>query len=81
MLLQTTYSKEFLERVRAFYTSCKKLYKCSKNRCYRTSMGVTLGRKALKGGNAYDENYGSYSLGSPLDYVDTFIELLVQTEV
>jgi len=36
-------------------------------------MGVTLARKAIKGGTAYDQVVGNYNVGSRLSYVDTFV--------
>jgi hypothetical protein len=40
------------------------------------SMGVTIGRKIVKGGNAQDEKEGTYNVGANLkDKVKTFIGL------
>lgn len=67
------HSKTYLERVRVFIKAVKEYTGAQKVDVITHSMGVTLGRKAIKGGNAYDQNYGNYNLGSPLNYIDTFV--------
>ena len=67
------HSKEFLQRIRVFIQTVKNYTGAQKVDVIGHSMGVTLGRKAIKGGNAYDQAYGYYNLGTPLNYVDTFV--------
>lgn len=67
------HSKEFLQRIRTFIQAVKNYTGAQKVDVIGHSMGVTLGRKAIKGGNAYDQAYGNYNLGDSLNYVDTFV--------
>lgn len=69
------HSREYLERIRAFIIAVKQYTGASKVDIIGHSMGVTLARKAIKGGLAYDAyGGGSYNLGSALtSSVDTFV--------
>jgi len=69
-----THSKEYEQEVRAFIQAVKDYTGAKKVDIVAHSMGVTLARKALKGGEGYDPLAGSYNLGNPLtDEVDTFV--------
>jgi hypothetical protein len=69
------HSKEYIERIRTFIDAVLAYTGVSKVDIISHSMGVTLSRKAIKGGNAYDnEEGGNYSLGGALsDSIDTFV--------
>jgi hypothetical protein len=70
-----THSFEYLSKIRAFILAVKEYTGAEKVDIIGHSMGVTLARKAIKGGNAYDAITGTYkNLGTPLtDIVDTFV--------
>lgn len=68
-----SHSKKYLDRVRAFITAVKSYTGAQKVDVIGHSMGVTLGRKAIKGGSAFDQIYGNYNLGTSLNYIDTFV--------
>jgi hypothetical protein len=72
---QQYHSRPYLERIRAFIQAVKQYTGASKVDIITHSMGVTLTRKAIKGGPASDAlNGGSYNLGSSLtSIVDTFV--------
>lgn len=71
---QQYHSKEYLTRIRKFIEAVKAYTGATKVDIVGHSMGVTLARKAIKGGSASDLLAGgSYNLGSPLTYVDTFV--------
>lgn len=69
------HSKQNLEEVRAFIEAVKKYTGAEKVDVIGHSMGVTLARKAIQGGDAYDPYAGKgFNLGKPLtDSVDTFV--------
>jgi triacylglycerol esterase/lipase EstA (alpha/beta hydrolase family) len=70
------HSKEtMVNRIRAFIQAVKAYTGATKVDVVTHSMGVTLARKAIKGGSAYDSAAGgTYSLGSSLtSSVDTFV--------
>ena len=68
------HSYEYLTRIRTFIQAVKAYTGASKVDVIGHSMGVTLGRKAIQGGSAYDGAAGgTYNLGSRLSYVDTFL--------
>ncbi len=72
---QQYHSKDHLTRVRAFIQAVKAYTGAAKVDVVTHSMGVTLARKAIKGGAASDSLAGgSYNLGSALtSSVDTFV--------
>lgn len=69
------HSKAYLTRIRAFIQAVKAYTGASKVDIVTHSMGVTLTRKAIKGGTANDAlDGGSYNLGPSLtSSVDTFV--------
>ncbi len=68
------HSRANLERIRAFIQAVKAYTGAQEVDVIGHSMGVTLARKAIKGGGGYDAlGGGSYNLGSRLTYVDTFV--------
>jgi hypothetical protein len=72
---QQYHSKDHLTRIRAFIEAVKAYTGATKVDIVTHSMGVTLARKAVKGGAANDSlNGGAYNLGSALtSSVDTFV--------
>ena len=72
---QQYHSKAYMTRLRAFIQAVKAYTGASKVDIVCHSMGVTLTRKAIKGGSAYDSAAGgTYNLGSSLTAsVDTFV--------
>lgn len=67
------HSRAYIDRVRKFIEAVKAYTGASKVDVVGHSMGVTLARKAIKGGSAYDQAVGNYNVGSRLTYVDTFV--------
>ena len=76
-LTQTPYqyhSRAYIDRIRKFIQAVKAYTGASRVDVIGHSMGVTLARKAIKGGTAYDQAIGGYyNVGSRLSYVDTFV--------
>ncbi|HET8775721.1 MAG TPA: lipase [Thermoanaerobaculia bacterium] len=72
---QQYHSKDSLTRLRAFVTAVKTYTGASKVDIVTHSMGVTLMRKAIKGGTGNDSLAGgAYNLGGSLtSWVDTFV--------
>jgi hypothetical protein len=72
---QQYHSKDYLTKIRAFIQAVKAYTKATKVDIVAHSLGVTLVRKAIKGGIAYDpSNGGYYDLGPSLtSSVDTFV--------
>lgn len=68
------HSKSYLMFIRKFIEAVKAYTGAAKVDVITHSMGVTLTRKAIKGGSGYDlANGGAYNLGSSLNYIDTFV--------
>jgi triacylglycerol lipase len=72
---QQYHSEKYLEEVRAFIQAVKEYTGAKKVDVVSHSMGVTLARKAIQGGDGFDsETHKKYNLGKPLtDSVDTFV--------
>ncbi|AKQ64979.1 lipase [Myxococcus hansupus] len=73
---QQHHSREYKEEVRAFIQAVKEYTGAEKVDVIGHSMGVTLARKAIQGGDGFDPypGGGSYDLGAPLTgSVDTFV--------
>lgn len=70
------HSKEYVTRLRAFVEAVIAYTGAQKVNIIGHSMGVTLGRKVIKGGNAIDHSAGNYDVGPSLkNKVKTFIGL------
>lgn len=72
---QQYHSKEYVTRLRAFIQAVKAYTGAAKVDVVTHSMGVTLGRKAIKGGSGNDSLAGgAYNLGTSLtSSIDTFV--------
>jgi triacylglycerol esterase/lipase EstA (alpha/beta hydrolase family) len=77
MASQTIHSRPNLEYNRAFVEAVLAYTKADQVILIGHSMGVSIGRKVVKGGKAYDSKTGGdYNLGAPLtDKVKLFIGL------
>ena len=74
LFFQQYHSLPYLFRIRRFIQAVKEYTNQSKIHIIAHSMGVTLARKAIKGGIGYDPLHdGYYNLGSPLSFIETFI--------
>ena len=69
------HSEKYLEEVRAFIQAVKEYTGAEKVDVIGHSMGVTLARKAIQGGDGFDPYAGKkFNLGKPLtNSVDTFV--------
>jgi triacylglycerol lipase len=72
---QQYHSEKNLEEVRAFIEAVKKYTGAEKVDVIGHSMGVTLARKAIQGGDGFDsQTHQKFNLGKPMtDSVDTFV--------
>lgn len=72
---QQHHSEKYLEEVRAFIQAVKEYTGAEKVDVIGHSMGVTLARKAIQGGDGFDPYAGKkFDLGKPLtNSVDTFV--------
>ncbi|WP_224247599.1 lipase family protein [Hyalangium gracile] len=72
---QQYHSEKYLEEVRAFIEAVKEYTGAEKVDVIGHSMGVTLARKAIQGGDGFDSRTRQkFDLGKPLtDSVDTFV--------
>ncbi|WP_224369164.1 lipase/acyltransferase domain-containing protein [Hyalangium versicolor] len=72
---QQYHSEKYLEEVRAFIQAVKEYTGAEKVDVVGHSMGVTLARKAIQGGDGFDsQTRQKFDLGKPLtDSVDTFV--------
>jgi triacylglycerol lipase len=72
---QQYHSEKYLEEVRAFIQAVKEYTGAEKVDVIGHSMGVTLARKAIQGGDGFDsQTHQKFNLGKPLtNSVDTFV--------
>lgn len=72
---QQYHSEKYLEEVRAFIQAVKEYTGAEKVDVIGHSMGVTLARKAIEGGDGFDsQTHQKFDLGKPMtDSVDTFV--------
>lgn len=70
------HSKEYVMRMRAFVEAVIKYTGAAKVNIIGHSMGVSIGRKVIKGGVANDHSAGDYNVGDSLkSKVNTFVGL------
>lgn len=73
---QNFHSKEYVMRMRKFVEAVLQYTGAAKITVIGHSMGVTIGRKVIKGGNAIDHIAGTYNVGPSLSSkVNVFIGL------
>ena len=73
---QNNHAKKYVQTMRAFLEAVLKYTGAEKVNVIGHSMGVTIGRKIIKGGSAQDSKEGSYDVGASLtSKVKTFIGL------
>ena len=73
---QNNHAKKYVLQMRAFLEAVLKYTNATQVNVIGHSMGVTIGRKIIKGGSAVDSKEGSYSVGESLSSkVKTFVGL------
>jgi hypothetical protein len=73
---QNNHAKKYVLQIRAFVEAVLAYTKAPQVNIIGHSMGVTIGRKVIKGGQAVDHTDGTYQVGASLhDKVKTFVGL------
>jgi len=71
---EQSHSSPYLKRLRAFIEAVLDYTGAERIDVIAHSMGVTLARKAIKGGSGIDDEFGRYDLGPSLSQrIDTFV--------